>query len=103
MTEKNAQLEAGLASDLNRELGNTYQSFNITFCDEKTIQNNEWQNTLPNQTGLWFMKCDETEDEEEMVNVRFINGELWAVDCAIGSLPVAMYHNGLCNCLWRYA
>lgn len=102
MTKETQQAD-GLTSHLTQELGNTYQSFNITFCDEKTIQDNQWQNTPPNQTGLWFMKCDETENEEEMVDVRFINGELWAVDCAIGSLPVAMYHNALGNCLWRYA
>ena len=62
---------------------------------------NEWQETAPTEVGDWLMKCDETDFDIEQVKVEFMRGELWAVDCAIGSLPVAMYHDGLTDCTWK--
>jgi len=99
----NEKLEVGLASHLTHELGMVYRSVNTIVCDDKTIQENQWQDTPPTFEGLWFMKCDEVDGNEEWVNVKAIDGELWAVDCAIGSLPVVMYHDGLTNCQWHYA
>ena len=62
---------------------------------------NEWQETAPTEVGNWLMKCDETDFDIEQVKVESMRGELWAVDCAIGSLPVAMYHDGLTDCTWK--
>ena len=100
MTEDTTQ-SAECLSHLTAELGMVYKSVNTIVCDDKTIQENQY--TPPTFEGLWFMKCDEVDGDGEWVNVRMIDGELWAVDCDIGSLPVAMYHNGLTNCQWRYA
>lgn len=62
-----------------------------------------WQSTAPTQPGRYWMRCNETDNDRELVDVRYMNGrrmELWAVNCAIGSLPVADYHNGLTDCQW---
>ena len=103
MTDEKTQQPLGVASDLNAELGIAYRDVNIIVCDAKALQESQWQDTPPKMTGLWFMKCDENDYEDEMVNVTMQDSELWVIDCAIGSLPVAMYHDGLTNCLWRYA
>lgn len=60
-----------------------------------------WVDTAPTEEGDWLMQCFETDFETETVKVRMMRGELWAVDCAIGSLPVAMYHDGLIECRWQ--
>lgn len=62
-----------------------------------------WRPTPPDKPGTWWMLAAECEGEPELVNVERRRGELWAVDCAIGSLPVKMYHDGLCACLWQEA
>jgi len=46
------------------------------------------------------MRCGETDGEQEVVRVEIRWGDLWAVDCAVGSLPVAQYHEGLTDCQW---
>ena len=49
------------------------------------------------------MLCGEVDGDPDLVCVEWRRGELWAVDCAIGSLPVKMYHDGLTACLWQKA
>ena len=62
--------------------------------------NVEWQKTAPTEAGEWYMRCWEANYALELVDVKLKDGELWAIDCDIGSLPVAMYHDGLTDCLW---
>lgn len=62
---------------------------------------NEWQETSPTEAGDWLMKCGETDFDIEQVKVEVMRGELWAVDCAIGSLPVEVYHDNLIDCTWK--
>ena len=60
-----------------------------------------WRREAPTEAGIWLMRCYEADFNIERVKVEVIRGELWAVDCAIGSLPVAMYHDGLTDCTWK--
>jgi hypothetical protein len=62
-----------------------------------------WLSQSPTSAGYWWMLCGECDGEPELVCVERNRGELWAVDCAIGSLPVKQYHDGLTNCLWQVA
>jgi len=62
-----------------------------------------WQANPPDKPGCWWMLCGECDGEPELVHVEHRRGDLWAVDCEIGSLPVKMYHDGLTNCLWQEA
>lgn len=62
-----------------------------------------WQPTPPDKPGAWWMLCGEADGKPALVRVEFMRGDLWAVDCAIGSLPVKMYHDGLTACLWQEA
>jgi len=83
MTEKNAQLEAGLASDLNRELGITTDK--------------------PADVGLWLCSCDENDGEWCPVIISTgRNGELIATE-TIGSYQLDAYHSNLSNVKWRKA
>ncbi len=130
MTEKTTQQPIGVASDLNAELGLLKDIINrvadelnlptengnrvhdvlfwldspkpIDFSDFTTVKkvNIEWQKTAPTDEGEWYMRCYESDYTIELVDVRLKNDELWAIDCAIGSLPVATYHNGLTDCEW---
>jgi hypothetical protein len=61
----------------------------------------EWKRTAPTEAGIWLMRCFESDFEVEEVKVELMRGELWAVDCEAGSLPVAMYHDGLTDCTWK--
>ena len=83
------QQSTGALSHLSAELG--------------TISDEQWQKIAPNKDGPWLMKCGENDHEAEDVDVKYHNGELYAVDCAIGCVPVDMYHNGLTDCQWRCA
>lgn len=38
-----------------------------------------------------------------LVRVDRRRGELWAIDCAVGSLQVKMYNDGLTDCMWQEA
>lgn len=62
-----------------------------------------WRPTPPDRPGFWWMLAGECEGEPELVRVDSRRGELWAVDCAVGSLPVKMYHEGLSDCMWQDA
>ncbi len=62
-----------------------------------------WHSTPPSKPGDWWMLCGEAEGEPEIVRVEWRHGELWAIDCEIGSLPVKMYHDGLTACMWQEA
>ena len=87
--QKDTQQVDGLASHLTQELG--------------AISDEQWQKIAPNKDGLWLMKCGENDHEAEAVDVKYHNGELYAVDCALGCVPVAMYHEGLIDCTWKRA
>lgn len=67
------------------------------------IENDVWSISPPSHSGTWWMRCGEAEGEPELVFVEWRCGELWAVDCDFGSLPVRDYHNGLTNCMWQVA
>ena len=62
-----------------------------------------WKPEQPNKPGLWWMLCGEADGEPELVTVEFMRGELWAINCMIGSLPVKHYHDGLIDCVWQEA
>lgn len=62
-----------------------------------------WRPTPPDKPGVWWMLAGECEGEPELVRVDRRRGELWAIDCAVGSLPAKMYHDGLMDCMWQEA
>ena len=62
-----------------------------------------WLSQPSTSEGDWWMLCGECDGEPELVSIERKSGELWAMDCAIGSLPVKHYHDGLTNCLWQVA
>lgn len=64
---------------------------------------NSWQSTPPTYGGQWWMVCGETNGEPELVRVEWSRGELWVMDCPIGSLPLRFYHDGLTDCQWQVA
>jgi len=77
------------------------------YYEEKTIDgalfpSEAWRPTPPDRPGFWCMLAGECEGDPELVRVDSRRGELWAVDCAVGSLPVKMYHEGLSDCLRMY-
>lgn len=55
----------------------------------------------------WFRPCgkmlDPCKGEPDLVRVDRRRGELWAIDCAVGSLQVKMYNDGLTDCMWQEA
>jgi len=62
-----------------------------------------WQFTPPDRAGKWLNMCFEGDDDIEEIDVQYRDGELWAVECSLGSLPILRYHEGLTNCKWRKA
>jgi hypothetical protein len=62
-----------------------------------------WQSDPPKRIGQWWMLCGELDGEPELVHVEYKRGQLWAIDCGVGSLPVHDYHEGLTECLWQEA
>ncbi len=81
--QKDTQNEAGLASDLNRELGITTEQ--------------------PTETGMWLCSCDENDGEWCPVIIHTgKNGELMATE-TIGTYPLDAYHNNLINIKWKKA
>ena len=72
----------------------------ITVVKNGITTHQKWQRKAPDSVGTWLMKCFEIDYEIEVVKVEFNRNELWAIDCAVGSLPVSMYHDGLIDCMW---
>lgn len=62
-----------------------------------------WRAALPSKPGEWWMICGECDGVPELVTVKSMRGELWAVDCEVGTLPVQVLHDGLTDCLWQEA
>lgn len=83
MTDKETQALAGVASELNAELGITTDQ--------------------PTETGLWLCSCDENDGEWCPVIISTgRNGELIATE-TIGSYQLDAYHSNLSNVKWRKA
>ena len=82
MTDKETQASAGVASDLNAELGMTTEK--------------------PTETGLWLCSCDENNGEWSPVIIHTKNGELMATE-TIGTYPLDAYHSNLMNVKWKKA
>lgn len=66
----------------------------VTWPTDPTL----WRSTPPPVPGAWLMRCDET-PEPDVVPVVVERGRLVA-HADIGSMPVAMLHNGVTNCQW---
>lgn len=62
-----------------------------------------WLPRLPSKPGQWWLLCSECAGTPELVNVEHRGGELWAVDCEVGTLPVKALNDGLTECLWTEA
>ena len=63
----------------------------------------EWNPVAPKMPGLWYMRCYENDYCEDLVKVYYRYGVLSAMNNDIGCLPVEIYHDGLTDCLWRFA
>lgn len=65
----------------------------------------KWSGEAPKKPGVYWMTCEEADEEPELVTVDYYKGDgvLWAVECAIGSLPVSLYHDNLTDCYWQEA
>ncbi len=62
-----------------------------------------WRAELPSKPGQWWMVCSECEGTPELVTVESRSGELWALNCEVGTLPVKALYEGLTDCLWQEA
>jgi len=67
------------------------------------VQQNDWQTTIPTRTGWWDMRCSETGQKEEHVEIADRKGALW-VNCPdLGWNPLDHYHGNLSDISWRWS
>jgi hypothetical protein len=65
------------------------------------MKRTEWSSEMPDEPGLWEVRCGETDGKPERVAVTKIGGALWVHCPDIGRYTAKKYHDGLTNTEWR--